>query len=308
MSRKHRVLALAASAPLVAAPLAVAGTAYAGTGAQSGGGNTYMTQVNPLNGSNVHGTLKATLNGNKLTLNEHLTGVQPTGKMAPHAQHLHFSTKANGPFASLLGSGGSVEHQCPTSAMANPQNSADKDPNIISSVDARKAYGTPIVSMTTSGDSSYKSALAAMRFPTADSNGTINYTRTVTLKSKAMNALKNGQLVLATHGIDPNHNGKYDTSGTKTGASPLAAQAAKAKLIPKKKAPMIPLSLTAPNGCGVLQPVSQMNGVPSGGAQTGGGSTSGVEDAGLFALGGGFLAAAAGALGLRRRRSSKVNS
>jgi hypothetical protein len=302
MSRKHRLLALAGTAPLIAAPLAIAGTAHAGTPNQSGGSQTFMAKVSPLNGSNVHGWLKATLNGNSFSMNEHLTGVQPTGSAAPHAQHLHYSDEANGPFAKLLGSGGSVEHQCPTSAMANPSNSADKDPNIISSVDARKAYGTPLISMTTKGDFSYKSALAAKRFPTADSNGTIDYSRTITLNSKQMDGLKDGEWVLATHGIDPNGNGKYDTSGTKTGASPLAAQAAKAGLIPKSMAPQIPFSLTAPNGCGVLKPISQSN-VPQGGMATGGGSTSGVEDVGLFALGGGLLAGAAGAMGFRRRRS-----
>jgi hypothetical protein len=303
MSRTHRLLALAGAAPLVVAPLALAGTAYAGTPSQSGGSQTFMTNVSPLNGSNVSGTLKITLNGDQAQLTEHLTGVKPTGAMAPHAQHLHFSTKANGPFAPLIGGGGPVEHQCPTSAMANPKNSADKDPKIISSVDARKAYGTPLVSMTTKGDYSYKSALAAKRFPTADSNGTIDYNRTIQLNSKQMKALKAGEMVLATHGIDPNGNGKYDTSGTKTGAAPLAAQAAKAGLIPKSMAPKIPFSLTAPNGCGVVKPVSQTNGVPQGSAATGRGSTSGIEDGGLLALGGGFLAAAAGAMGLRRRRS-----
>jgi hypothetical protein len=306
MSRKQRFLALAGAAPLVVAPLAIAGTAHAGTPHQSGGNATFMAKVSPLNGSNVHGWLKVVLHGKRAALSEHLAGVKPTGSMAPHAQHLHFSTKANGPFSDLLGSGGPVEHQCPTSAMANPSNAADKDPNIISSVDARKAYGTPSVSLTTKGDDSYKSALAANRFPTADSDGTIDYSRSIQLNGQQMQALKAGELVLATHGIDPNGNGKYDMSGTKTDVSPLAWQAAKAGLLPKSKAKTIPFSLTAPNGCGVVQPVSQSH-VPRGGMATGGGSTSGVEDTGLLALGGGLLAAAAGAMGFRRRRS-KVTS
>ena len=46
---------------------------------------------------------------------------------------------------------------------------------------------------------------------------------------------------------------------------------------------------------------SQVTPVPSGGVQTGGGSTAGLQDVGLFELGGVLLAAAAGALAIRRR-------
>jgi hypothetical protein len=46
---------------------------------------------------------------------------------------------------------------------------------------------------------------------------------------------------------------------------------------------------------------AQVTPVPSGGVQTGGGSTAGLQDGGLFLLGGAMLAAAAGTLVLRRR-------
>jgi hypothetical protein len=46
---------------------------------------------------------------------------------------------------------------------------------------------------------------------------------------------------------------------------------------------------------------SQVTPVPSGGVQTGGGSTAGLQDGGLFVLGGAMLAAAAGTFALRRR-------
>jgi hypothetical protein len=46
---------------------------------------------------------------------------------------------------------------------------------------------------------------------------------------------------------------------------------------------------------------SQVSPVPSGGVQTGGGSTAGLQDGGLFVLGGAMLAAAAGTFALRRR-------
>jgi Ice-binding-like len=54
--------------------------------------------------------------------------------------------------------------------------------------------------------------------------------------------------------------------------------------------------------CGAnTTPPSQVTPVPSGGVQTGGGSTSGLQDGGLFVLGGAMLAAAAGTFALRRR-------
>ncbi len=54
-------------------------------------------------------------------------------------------------------------------------------------------------------------------------------------------------------------------------------------------------SITTPS------PTSQVSLVPSGGVQTGGGSTAGFQDVGLFVLGGVMLAAAAGTLAIRRR-------
>ena len=53
--------------------------------------------------------------------------------------------------------------------------------------------------------------------------------------------------------------------------------------------------------CAAPPPTSQVTPVPSGGVQTGGGSTAGLQDVGLFVLGGAFLAASAGAFAIRRR-------
>jgi hypothetical protein len=53
--------------------------------------------------------------------------------------------------------------------------------------------------------------------------------------------------------------------------------------------------------CAPAASPSQVSPVPSGGVQTGGGSTAGLQDGGLFVLGGAMLAAAAGTFALRRR-------
>jgi hypothetical protein len=60
-------------------------------------------------------------------------------------------------------------------------------------------------------------------------------------------------------------------------------------------------SPSAPGGSGSPPPTSQVPRVPSGGPQTGGGPTDGVERMIFFALGGASLAAAAGTFALRRR-------
>ncbi|MGH8989154.1 MAG: hypothetical protein ACRDXC_11270 [Acidimicrobiales bacterium] len=64
--------------------------------------------------------------------------------------------------------------------------------------------------------------------------------------------------------------------------------------------PSLPLAATAPALCGPLT-ASQVSSVPNGAPQTGGGSTAGVQDVTLFAVGGGLLVFGAGMLVLRRR-------
>lgn len=65
--------------------------------------------------------------------------------------------------------------------------------------------------------------------------------------------------------------------------------------------PDLPLAATAPALFGAL------DGMPSGGVSAGGGSTAGVERAGLLGAGGSLLAAAAvGALWLNRRPEQRA--
>jgi hypothetical protein len=88
--------------------------------------------------------------------------------------------------------------------------------------------------------------------------------------------------VIVVHGLDPATLSKK-------------AQKEKSDLVPS-----LPLAATSPALCGVL------SSMPSGGVATGTGSTSGVEDLGLFALGGGFLALAGGMVVSRKRATAGV--
>ncbi|MGH3321913.1 MAG: CHRD domain-containing protein [Streptosporangiaceae bacterium] len=159
------------------------------------------------------------------------------------------------------------KHVCPTS-------SADSNGDgVVSTVEGQPAYGAIKESLTTKGDHSPDSALAVKRFPTAP-GGSESYARTFTVSSSVASQIRNGNAVIVVHGIDTNGNGKYDTDA---GKSPLDKS--------------LPLEATAPTMCGTV------SAMPAGGVQTGGGSTAGTEDAGLFAVGGALVIAAGAGLG-----------
>jgi hypothetical protein len=116
----------------------------------------------------------------------------------------------------------------------------------------------------------------------APSGASFTYSRTFTLDSKTMAALKGGTAVVVVHGLDPSTLSKK-------------AQGEKSDLVPS-----LPLAATSPALCGAVT-ASQMSTVPGGAPQTGGGSTSGIEDESIALLGGGLLLAAGGAFAARRR-------
>jgi hypothetical protein len=66
--------------------------------------------------------------------------------------------------------------------------------------------------------------------------------------------------------------------------------------------PSLPLAATSPALCGSLMAM------PASGPDTGMGSTAGVEDGGLFAIGGALLAAAAGMFAFGRRSKAGARS
>lgn len=164
--------------------------------------------------------------------------------------------------------------KCPTA-------SDDKDGDgVVSTPEGAPAYGGIGTSLTLKGDTSAKSAT---KIDVVPSGGSADYKRTFTLNSDTMASIEDGTGVVVVHGLDPSTLSEE-------------AQDAKSPLVPE-----LPLAATAPALCGAL------SASPAGGAGTGVGSTAGVEDAGLFVLGGGLVAAGA-ALGLRRRKLAATKS
>ncbi len=180
----------------------------------------------------------------------------------PHAAHIHFAAEAR--------------HECPTA-------SEDADGNgHINTTEGGAAYGAVVVSLTKTGDTSAKSVLAVDRFDTAPA-GKISYERgSIKVSSEVGKAVKDGEAVVVVHGVDYNKDGKY--SGSE-----------KSDLDPS-----LPTEATDPALCGVLN-VSQMSSMPNGGVETGSGSTSSTEDAGLLGLGGIAVLGGLGIVAARRR-------
>ncbi|GAA2093315.1 hypothetical protein GCM10009841_02950 [Microlunatus panaciterrae] len=225
-------------------------------------------RLDPLKGSDAHGTATLTpTSSGGLKVHIHTTGMTPG---MPHAQHIHGDTSGTHFFC--------------------PNDSADKDGSgFISVEEGLKMYGNIHISLTTKGDTSPDSGLAVDRFPVADKNGVLDYTRTISadqLPAGTLDGLHN--LHIVQHGVDANGNDKYDLdgSGESTFAKSLGVKG-------------IPAEATDGSTCGMV--------MPAGGVETGGESTSGVEDGGLIALGSVALLGAGAALLMRRRLAPQAD-
>jgi hypothetical protein len=158
--------------------------------------------------------------------------------------------------------------QCPTTA-------ADSNGDgVISTTEGGPAYGGIGTTLSTKGDTSPK---AGTDIKIAPGGGSTSYNRTIALSSDVVKSLKAGTGVIVVHGLDPATLSKK-------------AQGEKSDLVPS-----LPLAATSPALCGVL------SSMPAGGVATGTGSTSGIEDLGLLAAGGGLLALGGGLVAARRR-------
>jgi hypothetical protein len=163
-----------------------------------------------------------------------------------------------------------------------PSMSADKNGDgVVSTTEGAPFYGPIGTTLSTSGDTSPK---AGTTLTVAPSGGSFSYSRTITLDAATMASLAAGKGVIVIHGLDP---------------APLSkqAQGEKSDLVPS-----LPLAATSPALCGTLV-ASQMSSVPGGAPNTGGGSTSGIEDEALLGLGGALILAAGGTFAARRRLS-----
>ena len=164
-----------------------------------------------------------------------------------------------------------------------PGMSADKNGDgVVSTTEGAPFYGGIGATLSVKGDSS---PAAGTNIKIAPSGASTDYSRTITLSKATVASIKSGTAVIVVHGLDPSTLSKK-------------AQGEKSDLVPS-----LPLAATSPALCGTL------TAMPAGGPQTGTGSTAGTEDAGLFAIGGGLLAlAAGGGLYLRRRPASELQS
>ena len=177
-------------------------------------GEHYKADLKPLNSSGAEGHAMLEKEGSKKIETEiHTKGLAPK---LPHAQHIHGFKKA--------------VSECPTLALSGRD-------NLITTVEGVPAYGPIQVSLTTTGDTSPKSALAVDRFPVANAKGTVEYERTFSVSA---NVAKNlGKKAIVQHGVDLNDNGRYDFKA-----------AGKSELDPS-----LPQEATIPANCGVINPV-----------------------------------------------------
>lgn len=162
---------------------------------------------------------------------------------------------------------------CPTPA-------ADKNADgVVNTTEGTPAYGPIGTTLSTSGATT---PAAAAVLTIAPMGATINYNRVITLDAATVAAIQANKAVIVVHGLDPT------TLSAK-------AQGEKSDLVPS-----LPLAATSPVLCGALT-VAQTSAVPTGGAATGAGGTSGTEKGGLLILGGSLLAGSAVVLGVRRK-------
>ncbi|TWP36043.1 hypothetical protein [Leekyejoonella antrihumi] len=285
MQKKKLLLSALPVAACVAALGAGAPAAHAaGSGGTSYQANLAAVSPNAPAGA-VSGQLMLTLNGNQATVTEHVSGLAATlptdkktltalgipvafaGAPFPHVQHIHI----NG------------QDSCPTA-------SADTNGDgVISTVEGQPAYGMIGTTLSVKGSTG---ASAATDVTVAPSGANFTYKRTFTMNQTTMTAIKNNKAVIVVHGLNPANAPKASLTTANSLGVTLPGATKKLALIG-----------TAPTLCGKLV-ASQMNTMPSGGVQTGGGSTSGTQDLGLY-YGAGALLLGAGAVFEIRRRYAK---
>jgi hypothetical protein len=181
--------------------------------AQGTSQKVFMADLNPLNHSHAHGHAVLQKDGRMLDTKIVTTDMAPG---LPHAQHIHGMAQAIS--------------ECPTLAADT------NDDGLINTAEGLPSYGPIQVSLTTRGDTSPSSALAVNRFPVANSNGLLSYDRDLSVSRKVARNL--GKFAIVQHGVDLNHNGRYDFSAG-----------------PSELDPSLPQEATIPANCGVIDRV-----------------------------------------------------
>lgn len=157
--------------------------------AQTGGdwSREFEARLAPLNESGARGHADLDLRGRRLEAEIKSRGLEPN---LPHLQHVHGMAQAIS--------------ECPTLA-------ADTDGDGLVSVGEGAPYYGPVqVSFTTRGDTSAASGGALDRFPVANVNGRIDYSRTFRIPADVAANLR--KFAIVQHGVDLNANGVYDNA------------------------------------------------------------------------------------------------
>jgi serine/threonine-protein kinase len=164
----------------------VAVIALSSSGSSKPSGTPFASSLTPVPTNQTKGIGSGTVRLNK---NVASITLDASGLLngAPHAMHIHAGGKG----------------VCPPASAARPHNGHLS----ISTTDGIKFYGTPQVSLTSTGDTSPKSIVDFSRYP---STGTIRYSRTITIPPGVADAIRAGNAAMIVHGIDYNHNGIYD--------------------------------------------------------------------------------------------------
>ncbi|WP_026533102.1 hypothetical protein [Arthrobacter sp. H41] len=224
---------------------------------------SYSTTLNQINNSGATGEVWIDVNGAEATVTVEASGLAETFMDAPYPHVQHIHIGAQG--------------TCPT---------PDADTNgdgIIDTPEGQPFYG--MIGTTLSTGDAPKGAETATDITVAPTGSSFTYKETFELNEETQDALEAGTGVVVVHGLDPAN-------------QPAAATEKMSSL-----APELPLAATAPALCGPLQ-MQPVGGADTGATVTAAAETAGSNDMGMIALaGGGLLAAAGGALAVRRRMS-----
>lgn len=212
--RRTSLLAAASAVPMVLALAAVSGTEAVAASPHGDESPVFATRLTPVptNHVDASGSASVRLDGNTAWVTIKVRGLI----MAPHAMHIHYKG----------------EGECPQADDATKHNGHLS----MSTTDGLDDYGPVGTSLTTRGDTSPASTLAIARFPQV---GTYTYTRRIDLTHDVAMAVRHNNAVIVVHGIDYNHNKKYDYV---LGVSDLTTT--------------LPMEATAPAICGALHKVS----------------------------------------------------
>jgi hypothetical protein len=234
---------------------------------------TVKAKLVEQNGSGAGGTATLTATGDGgLKVVIHSEGLVPG---QPHAQHIH-------------GSSGGGHFMCPSLK----KNDSDGD-GILTNEEATGEYGTIFLALTTRGGAAPRDGLAVDRMPVADSKGRLDYSRTFPAKMVPHGLVEHlSSLHIVQHGIDVNHNNKYDVDalGVSTFAKNLGVDG-------------VPEEATDPASCGVVQGAGAAQPARHG-VETGGTPPLGFNAP--LAAGGAALLLASAALLFRLRRLDRA--